>query len=311
AFFSNYAIEQPGTLDDLVSPAIDFGTKDSSILTFRVAHADYDINDLASWDGLEVLVSGDGGATFQLAYKKTGDKLRTIATSQSGTFSATPAQTGRWRSDSVNLTTYIQPGKRLFVVFRNVNAFGNNTIIDDISITAAQKVVVPLRLISFTGSKQNGFNQLNWKTANEVNTKEFSLEYSTDATNFSALATINSDRSALEANYHYNHLNPAKQNFYRLKMIDIDGRFTYSNTVKLSGEGNLLVYPTPAKELISVSGLDKKGDIRLLSADGKIMLTQTVTSNVQTINIGQLAKGVYVLQYINGNSVQTQKIIKE
>ena len=137
AYFNNYNINQVGTLDELVSPAIDLGSSDSSVLSFALASAAYDNTDVSTWDGLEVYVSGDGGVTYTQAYKKTGIFLKTIEAAQTGNFTATPAQPDRWRKESINLTPYIIPGQKMFIKFRNVNAFGNNTLLDDINVTAA------------------------------------------------------------------------------------------------------------------------------------------------------------------------------
>lgn len=144
AYFNNYSINQVGTLDELVMPPLDFGANDSSSLSFRVAHGAYDTVDVSTWDGLEVYVSGDGGRTFNLVYKKTGNYLKTITPAQTGSFTATPAQPDRWRLETVNLSPYIIAGQKLIVKFRNTNAFGNNTLLDDISVTAAVKPQVDL-----------------------------------------------------------------------------------------------------------------------------------------------------------------------
>ncbi|MEO6316984.1 MAG: choice-of-anchor J domain-containing protein [Chitinophagaceae bacterium] len=137
AAFNNYNIQQVGTLDELITPAISFAASDSSLLTFRVAYGVYDNVDVSTWDGLEVYVSADGGITYSRAYKKTGIFLKTIDAPQTGSFAATPAQPERWRLESVNLTPYLVPGKNIIVRFRNTNAYGNNTYIDDISVSAA------------------------------------------------------------------------------------------------------------------------------------------------------------------------------
>ena len=137
ASFSNYNINQVGTLDELITPAINLGSSDSSVLSFSVAHAVYDNVDVSTWDGIEVYVSGDGGLTYNMAYKKTGAFLKTIDAAQTGSFAATPAQPERWRRESVNLTPYIIPGQRMLIKFRNTNAYGNNTYVDDISVSAA------------------------------------------------------------------------------------------------------------------------------------------------------------------------------
>ena len=137
ATVQNFDYNGGGQLDDLVTPPIDFGAADSSVLSFSIAYGVYDTVDVSIWDGLEVYVSGDGGMTYQLAYKKSGSQLRTIAAAQTSTFTALPTQPERWRLEKINLTPYIKPGKKLIIKFRNTNGYGNNTYIDDVNVSAA------------------------------------------------------------------------------------------------------------------------------------------------------------------------------
>ena len=134
ATVQNYNYQGLGQLDDLITPAIDLGTSDSASLSFEVAYGAYDVTDVSVWDGLEVYVSGDGGVTFNLAYKKTGNQLKTIVPAQTDPFVATPDKPTLWRTEKINLTPYIIAGKKMLVKFRNTTAFGNNLYIDDISI---------------------------------------------------------------------------------------------------------------------------------------------------------------------------------
>ena len=76
ATVQNFAYDGAGQMDELISPAIDLGTSDTALLSFGVAYAVYDGIDVSVWDGLEVYISGDGGANYHLAYKKTGDQLK-------------------------------------------------------------------------------------------------------------------------------------------------------------------------------------------------------------------------------------------
>ncbi len=140
AFFDNYNINQAGTLDELITPALDLGGAPGALLSFKVAHAAFDIVDVSAWDGLDVYVSGDGGKTYKLAYKKTGNKLATVATAVTTAFSALPTEPAKWRNEVIDLTPYIVAGQKMIVKFRNVNAFGNNIYLDDISIIATTGV---------------------------------------------------------------------------------------------------------------------------------------------------------------------------
>ncbi|MEP6950969.1 MAG: choice-of-anchor J domain-containing protein [Ginsengibacter sp.] len=135
ATVQNYDYQALGELDDLITPAIDLGTFDSASLSFAVAHAVFDVTDVSEWDGLEVYVSADGGITYNLAYKKTGNQLKTMVAADGDPFTAAPGQTDLWRTEKINLTPYLIPGKKMLVKFRNTTAFGNNLYIDDISIS--------------------------------------------------------------------------------------------------------------------------------------------------------------------------------
>lgn len=135
AFFDNYNINEIGTLDELITPALDPGIAADIQLNFKVAYAVIDSIDVSTWDGLEVHVSGDGGKTYHLAYKKSGDQLAT-APETTNTFVATPSEPAKWRDETVDLSPYIIPGQKMIVKFRNTNAFGNNTYVDDINIFA-------------------------------------------------------------------------------------------------------------------------------------------------------------------------------
>ncbi|MFS8082696.1 MAG: choice-of-anchor J domain-containing protein, partial [Ginsengibacter sp.] len=135
ASVQNYSYNGVGQLDDLISPSIDLGVADSAILSFGVAHGVYDIVDVSIWDGLEVYGSADGGIHYQLLYKKTGNQLKTVTAAVTGSFTALPTSPEKWRRDSINLTPLIATGNHILLKFRNTNAYGNNTYLDDISVS--------------------------------------------------------------------------------------------------------------------------------------------------------------------------------
>lgn len=133
AFFDNYNINDAGTMDELITPVLDPGNATDVTLDFKVAYAPADSVDVSTWDGLEVYVSGDGGKTYHLAYKKTGKQLRTAPVTS---LPFVAFQQSQWRDETVDLSPYVTAGQKMIVKFRNTNAFGNNLYIDDINITA-------------------------------------------------------------------------------------------------------------------------------------------------------------------------------
>jgi hypothetical protein len=170
--------------------------------------------------------------------------------------------------------------------------------------------VLPLRLINFTGTKQANGNTLNWLTADEININQFELERSTDGRSFNAIALINANGNN---NYSYTDNTTTDMCWYRLKIMDTNGKFTCSNIVKLNSlhSNNISVYPNPVKELFTIQGIDRsmlKTTVQLVDATGKLIKNIFITAAVQQVNIDNLNKGIYFLRFNNGSVI---KVIKE
>ena len=100
----------------------------ASQMTFDVAYAPYNAT---YFDGLQVLVSTDCGATFTSVYSKSNT---TLATAPATTASFVPSGAAQWRNETVNLTPYVGNGS-VIVAFRNLAGNGNNLYVDNINIT--------------------------------------------------------------------------------------------------------------------------------------------------------------------------------
>ena len=171
---------------------------------------------------------------------------------------------------------------------------------------------LPLNLISFTGNKQNYDALLQWKTANETGVSKFEIQRSDDGRNFVTIATT----LAGQNNYTYNDVDVFTTKpvvFYRLKTIELDGKFYNSNIIKLTNKptNQLTIYPNPVNDILSVSGLQQKGTLRLLSAEGKVLQKYIVTSQAAIINMIGYAKGIYFLQYEVEGEIVNKKIVKQ
>lgn len=171
---------------------------------------------------------------------------------------------------------------------------------------------LPLSLISFSGSKQINDALLQWKTANEINVSHFEVQRSNDGQTFTSLGNV----AAGSSFYSFTDANTFSSRtmaFYRLKSIDTDGRFTYSNIIKLSklAGAALTVYPNPVNDVLTISGLNQNGIVILYSAEGKLLHQQTVSAQTMTMDMSKYAKGIYWLQYQYNGETVNQKIIKQ
>ncbi len=176
---------------------------------------------------------------------------------------------------------------------------------------------IPLRLLVFTGRLENGKTQLLWKTANEANTKLFEVERSFDGVNFSKVVSVQAVGSG-DNSYSGVDDNPQfGNNYYRLKMIDKDGRFTYSQVllIKVSKDGKLefVMYPNPAKDqlIISLAGVRGAANINIYNQQGQKVLTRKVEAAATTMSIAHLPAGIYMVQLLADGISEVNKLVKE
>ncbi len=187
--------------------------------------------------------------------------------------------------------------------------------------------VLPLKLESFTGVNSNCNATINWKTSQETNSSKFDVEQSVDGIAFNKVLSLNAAGNS-STSKSYTCMIPQLTNiaYYRLKMIDSDGTFTYSAVInvqtKCAANEFLVVYPNPLKG-ISVtnlkfgSGYKSKAYIICTSAAGQILSKQAIQAaaglNSISINFAHFAPGTYILTVVRENGKKIggeQKIIK-
>jgi hypothetical protein len=180
---------------------------------------------------------------------------------------------------------------------------------------------LPLNLLSFTAALVDRQTQLQWITAQEVNTSYFDIERSADGLTFTKLLTVQSDNNAITENtYHATDPSPLEGiDYYRLKEVDMNGAYTYSPVVfvKLTAGLTYMVYPNPASDevFISLNSPDaKQAAIGLYDINGKLILLKQAPvaagANQFSWNIESLAKGIYFIQFI-GIDLPVVKISKQ
>ena len=179
-------------------------------------------------------------------------------------------------------------------------------------------VVVPIVLESFEVTKTDCNANLVWKTASELNADRFELEVSTSgaAASYGKFATVASANSAVGKNYLYSFPMKADITYYfRLKSIDKDGSFKYSDFRKMNcaGKGLISIVPNPVADVFRISGMAKgKNTVMIYAADGKLVKTQLVTNTFGEISIGYLTTGMYVVNVLNENgTTYSERLIKK
>ncbi len=183
--------------------------------------------------------------------------------------------------------------------------------------------ILPLTLLNFTVVKQNHTAQLDWQTANEVNTFYFIVERSTDGVAFTPVAKVAAKgNNSVKTSYSFaDDVSTATTGklYYRLKMVDKDGAFTYSRIAFITidaGEIKITVTPNPAHNYFVISGSESaemaKAKIIVRDLQGRTLLTQDFTNGTQQkINVSVLTKGIYFVSIVTQNKTQTTKLLIE
>ncbi len=164
---------------------------------------------------------------------------------------------------------------------------------------------------------------LNWKTQTEINSKQFEIERSTDGINFSQIAVKQAAGNTI-SEIQYSQIDPNMASsvyYYRLKMVDIDGKFTYSNVVvvrKSGGIKGVRTFPNPVTSQVNLEFSNAKGNyvVNVYSLNGQQVITEkaSITNTVQYVTIDRknLSPGTYfvsVKNTENGEVLFSDKII--
>jgi Secretion system C-terminal sorting domain len=185
----------------------------------------------------------------------------------------------------------------------------------DLTSANCVNIALPVKLISFDAKINNCAVDLNWKAASEIDFKNYEVQYSTNGTDYKTIATISGNGS--NQTYSYRHTSPPQGKIdYRLKMVDIDGKFEYSKTISLKVDCNnseINVYPNPVTDILKINIRNTDGNTiiaNLFDNNGKLIYSGKMVSGVSTINMAGFAKGIYLLRLKGNSEAQNIKIIK-
>jgi hypothetical protein len=179
-------------------------------------------------------------------------------------------------------------------------------------VSGSGGVVLPVKLTSFGADSKNGVVSLKWSSESEINFNGYQIEMN-DGTGFKSIGTVLAKNNGSANNYSFQYNSLSKQSVqFRLKLIDIDGKFTYSNTALVKGDGQSFdfnIYPNPSTSEntnILVSGISNAGRIQIIDMTGKVLKTLVVNSN--NVKVGYLPTGVYMVKL--SNTATAEQVIK-
>jgi hypothetical protein len=192
-----------------------------------------------------------------------------------------------------------------------------------LTITSAL-IALPVKFTSFSATKNDNDAFLSWVVENETTlVTTYEVERSIDGIKFDKINTIAKNTGASNI---YNIIDPnlsaVKNNgiiYYRIKQMDVNGEFVYSDIRNVRLEKGTLIstFPNPVVDITTVKidvteAID--ATISLINADGKQLQAYTLKAakglNLKKVDMNNLPKGDYLLKVTLGTEVQTIKVIK-
>ena len=184
-------------------------------------------------------------------------------------------------------------------------------------------VLVPVELTFFQGKATKAGNLLTWQTASELNNEGFHIERSSNAKDWKSIGFVQGNGTTVEQ-HDYEFLDDAsvsggrdvlvKRLYYRLKQLDFDGQFEYSDIIVVNGEliienGELTVFPNPVQERLTI--VNGQGMAMLYNALGQVVQQFQIANAQFEMEVSGLQQGVYTLQVRKADgTVKVMQIVK-
>lgn len=184
------------------------------------------------------------------------------------------------------------------------------------SLTAAQEGALPVSLVDFQVKRVENATVLYWQTSEEKNSDHFEVQQSEDLRKWAALGIVN---AANESSQHKDYSFPDVAErygtqYYRLKMVDIDGSFAYSKiqSIRLGSSGLISAYPNPVVDKLRIGSKEALASVKVTDLAGRSFLELSKPKPGQEFSMKNYPAGAYFVKVETADGkVQVVKIIKQ
>ncbi len=174
-------------------------------------------------------------------------------------------------------------------------------------------LILPVELISFKGILQENQVSLEWATLTEIDNDYFSIEHSIDGRDYNTVGKVEGNlNSTIQRTYQHTHKDPIEgTNYYRLKQVDVNGEFSYSDVISIDyNKLRLGMYPNPAtNEVFFGSPNQEQINITIYNNIGTLMLESYTVTNTG-IAIDVLPNGIYNVIVENSSEISQYRLLK-
>lgn len=255
-------------------------------------------------------------ASYISSLTKFGDKLAFVAfntsTNRYGIWQSDGTEAGTFPADAPDFTNILTGNAEPAPLYE----FNGELYVDGTTTQYGSEIwvgtfaapVLPFSLVNFNTVINQDKVDLKWATVNETNTKSITVQRGTDSTHFTDIATI--DAKGGDTN-NYSYIDPVSaytgKLFYRLLVVDKDGKETYSDAIEINLPNNrpvISVGENPVSSILTIAvnniNASKTALITIVNSSGVIFINDkvTLTAGVNTIkyNVAGWGRGIYVLK---------------
>jgi hypothetical protein len=169
---------------------------------------------------------------------------------------------------------------------------------------------LPLKIIDFHAEPTADQTvQLDWQLEMEEILSHSEIEYSNDGRDFQTIGVepARRENDLVRPGYFYRHLKPAGVNFYRIRMVDINGQMTYSPVRAINfddADADFAVFPNPTAGPLTIisRNLDKYPvgvNYQIIDSSGKVLLYDRVAEDNLNIDLSKMTSGAYFVKILS------------
>ena len=251
---------------------------------------------------INALCNCTGGAT--LAGTTANGPLWTMLPSVSGTLNL-----------KLNDADLYQGQNLRFEISFRVSSFGN-ILFDNFALGDVAASPLPVTFKGIFAQQVNNATQLVWDVADEIDVRGYEVERSINGVQFNSIGFVNANGKS--AYVFADNEVMSNTVYYRVKNVDIDGKFKYSGVVKVTNKrsSSLKLYPLPAKNTVTIqhTKLGIGSHLVISTVDGKMVkdFNPAVGSFQTKLDLTGINPGMYIIRLNDGNdSIESIKLIKQ
>jgi hypothetical protein len=178
---------------------------------------------------------------------------------------------------------------------------------------------LPVEWLSIKGRWIPSGAEVKWATGSEDNNSHFVIERTHDGAHWEVIGDMTgAGFSTVISRYTFIDENPYSDvNYYRVKQVDFDGQFDYSDVVMVhsnieKADFDIIVYPNSTKDVVTIEWNkgDRNSKIYVMDINGKVIRSVETNANYSaTVDMSNIDSGIYFIQFISNNETKTERLV--